>query len=185
MSRRLLTVSAALLLIVGTACGSDSETSTEEAASEETSSETLTKEEFIGQGDVLCLALSQAQEQIEPPVDESDFARFIAEAVGQAEEASRQFGELVPPADGEDVHAAMLDALNTSIETAKGAIAAAQSGDTVTAGDLLTQAGEEGDAADEEAREYGFTECGKEDVDAAPSGAESAETGTEETGTEG
>jgi predicted small lipoprotein YifL len=165
MRKRLLATLALVALVALTACGGDGGEADDTATEDTAAAGTLTKEEFIEEGDTLCLALEQAQSQIEPPEDETDFGRYLAEVIGQGEEASRQFAALEAPEDGKDVQAALVDSLNTAIESIKGAQTAAESGDTVTAEDLLRQASEEGNAADEEAQAYGFTECGKDDTD--------------------
>ena len=122
--------------------------------------ETLSKEEFIEQGDAICAELSSATGDVEDPEDEEDLARYLKELLGHAETAREDFAELAPPEDGEEVHQELLDALDSTMSTVEGAIAAAEDGDTVTVEDLLSQAEEEGAAADAAAQEYGFEECG-------------------------
>ncbi|HUR49052.1 MAG TPA: hypothetical protein VMY88_05920 [Acidimicrobiales bacterium] len=166
MRKKLIALFALLSLFAIGACGDnadDTDAASTDDTSEAASGDTLTKEEFIEQGDTICAALEAAGETVEDPQSPEDYPVVLTEHVGQAEEAHKQFAELKPPADGEDVHQALLDALGTSIETVKGAITAFEGGDTVTGEDLLSQASEEGNAADEEARAYGFTECGSED----------------------
>lgn len=170
--RKLLAAFAASALLVLGACGGD-DAEVDTAAEEETSEpagDTLTKEEFITEGDTLCAALEMASSQTEPPADESDFGRFLAELAGQGEEAARQFAELNAPEDGEEVQAELVAALESAVESLKGAAEAAQAGDTVTAEDLLRQASEEGKAADTAAQEYGFEVCGAESDNAEDDG---------------
>lgn len=179
MRKKLIALFALLSLFTIGACGDnadETDTATDDSTSEAASGDTLTKEEFIEEGDTICAALEAAGETVEDPQSPEDYPVILTEHVGQAEEAHKQFAELKPPADGEDVHQALLDALGTSIETVKGAITAFESGDTVTGEDLLRQASEEGDAADEDAQAYGFTECGSED-DAAGAEEEPADPG--------
>lgn len=183
--RKLLAATAATALLALGACGGDDadvDTSAEDQSSEaaDSSGDTLTKEEFIAEGDTLCAALEMASSQTEPPKDETDYARFLAELAGQGEEASRQFAELNAPEDGEEVQAELVAALDNAVETLKGAAEAAQSGDTVTAEDLVRQASEEGKAADAAAQEYGFEVCGAEDSETSEEGA-GTEDGTEDT----
>ena len=167
MRKHLVALFALLSLLAFAACGGDAAdndaASTDDEVSESASGETLTKEEFIEEGDTICGALSAAGETVQPPDSPEGMPVYLTELVGQAEEAHKQFGDLSPPEDGEEVHQAILDALSTSIATVKGAITAYENGDGVTGGDLLVQATEEGNAADEEAQAYGFTECGSED----------------------
>jgi len=187
MRKLLAAFAASSLLILGACGGDDAEVDT--AAEEETSEpagDTLTKEQFIEEGDTLCAALEMASSQAEPPKDETDFGRFLAELAGQGEEASRQFAELNAPEDGIEVQDELVTALDNAVETLKGAAEAAQSGDTVTAEDLARQAGEEGRAADEAARDYGFQVCGAEKVegDGSDSGAGAEGEAEAEAGTE-
>ena len=171
--RRTLTILFALLsLAAAGACGDDADTTDGDSAA----GDQLTKAEFIEQGDAICAELSVATGELEPPADETDFARFLTEVRGEAEAARESWELLEPPADGEDVHQALLDQLTSAIETVDGAIAAAESGDTVTAGDLLSEADEAGDAVDAEAQAYGFQQCGKD---------EAAEDGSEQGGSGG
>ena len=174
--RKLIAAFAASSLLLLGACGGDDadvDTAAEEGTSEPVG-DPLTKEEFIEQGDALCDALEVASSQIEVPTDETDFGRFLAELADQGEEASRQFSELNPPEDGEEVQAELVASLDAAVETRKGAAEAAQAGDTVTAEDLARQAREEGTAADAAAREYGFQVCGAEQDE-----ADGSEGGTE------
>ena len=183
MLKKLVTSSAILLLALTGACGGDSATSdpvaTDDTTGESSDSEALTKEEFIEQGDTICLALSMASEEVEPPDSPEGMPLYLTELVGQAEEALRQFELLEPPADGQDVHESLIEALSASIATVEGAITAYENGDQVTGGDLLAQATDEGDAADEELQAYGFEQCGSvapaEEGDAPADGEESSE----------
>ena len=165
MLKKLMTSSAVLLLALAGACGGDSETSdpgaTDGTTGESSDSEALTKEEFIEQGDTICLALSMASEELEPPDSPEGMPRYLTELVGRSEDALRELKLLEPPADGEDVHESLIAALSRSIATLEGAITAYENGDQVTGGDLLVQATEEGDAASEELQSYGFQECGR------------------------
>lgn len=182
MPKKLSALLALLFLVVAGACGGDTDTTdataTNDTAGESENGDRLTKEEFIEQGDTICLALSLASQEVEPPDSPEGMPLYLTEIVGQAEAAYAQFELLEPPEDGEDVHQSLLDALGTSITTVEGAITAYENGDGVTGGDLLTQAAEEGDAADEELQEYGFQECGTltpVEEDEAPADGEGSE----------
>ena len=124
-------------------------------------SDALSKEEFISQGDAICAQLDTDAEAIEAPEDEAAFGDYLSELAALAKGAREEFAALSPPEDGVEVQQALLDAIDTSVETIEGAAEAADGGDTVTAGDLATQAAEEGSAADEQVQEYGFQECGQ------------------------
>ncbi len=158
----------ALSLAVAGACGDDADTTeADDDSSQSAAGAPLTKEEFIERGDAICRDLSLATDVVEYPKDETDFARYLKE-VRAPTEAAREYWELlVPPTDGAEVHDAVLDALTARVEALNGAMAAAESGDTVTGEDLRAQADAEGNAADAPAQAYGFTECGSKDDDAA------------------
>ena len=179
--RRTLTILFALVsLAAAGACGNEADTTADDSA--DSAEGRLTKEEFIEQGDAICSELSLATGRVEAPADETDFARYLTEVRGEAETARESWEQLEPPADGEDVHQAVLDQLTNAIESVDGAITAAESGDTVTAGDLLREADEAGDAVDAEAQAYGFTECGKDNAEeeGGDTGGQGGQGGSEE-----
>ena len=163
MRTKISVLFAVLSIVVVGACGGDSDNV--DATTGDDSTESLTKEEFIERGDAVCAELDVALTLVESPQDESDYARYLKEILPSAESAREVWALLDPPTDGEDVHQAMLDQLDNGIENVEGAIAAAESGDTVTAGDLLAEADREGDLVDAQAKAYGFRECGADNVD--------------------
>lgn len=142
--RRLLPVS---LLLAGAvlACGGD---------------DALSKEEFIAQGDAVCEDFEQQGSDLEAPTNIEEVPDYIDRAIAIATTTRENFGELSPPDDGEDVHAALVEALDRGIAGLEEAKAAAE--DRMDQGviDGLTEAGEAVEAANEQAREYGFEVCG-------------------------
>lgn len=122
--------------------------------------DSLSKEDFLAQGDAICTQLDTETGEVAEPTSEQEFGPYIEQIVVFAEQAREDFSALSPPGDGEQVQEELVGALDVSIENARGAVTAADEGDTVTAGDLLTQAAEAGEAANEAAREYGFQACG-------------------------
>jgi hypothetical protein len=124
-------------------------------------SDALSKEEFISQGDAICAQLDDDAEALEAPEDEAAFGGYLTELAELARGAREEFAALAPPEDGVEVQQDFLEAIDTSVATIEGAAEAADDGDTVTAGDLATQAAEEGSAADEQVQAYGFQECGQ------------------------
>ena len=158
MRTSLATSVTALTLLALAACGGSSTSTT----SDEAVSDVLSKADFISQGDAICAQLTTDTDAVAPPADDSDFGRYIGEVLALASQTGVDFAALSAPEDGVEVQAEMLAALDASISSGEGAIDAAAAGDTVTAGDLLTQASTEGSAGDAAAVSYGFTECGKE-----------------------
>lgn len=175
MHRIPLALTTAMTVLALAACGSDGSGSTgaatSAAASPAPASSALTKDAYIRQGDAICARLETQTAAVPSGGDESEFGAYIREVVALAEAAQTDFAALTPPADGQSVHTALLDSLKTSIATAKGAATAAEGGDTVSAGDLLTQADTEGSASNAAAQAYGFQDCGKvSEDDGAPGG---------------
>lgn len=144
--RTLLAVVALTTLVV--ACGGDGGTAE------------LSSAAFVREGDAVCADLEEAADAIEEPADESDFARYLRALLAAGADAHAAFEDLDPPADGDEVHRALLGSLDAMLEGLDGAATAAEGGDTVTAEDLLSQAAADGEAADEQARAYGFEVCG-------------------------
>lgn len=180
MRRKLTVLFALLTLATAGACGDDA--GTVDSGDQDDSSEAgeqLTQEEFIERGDAVCGELDVALGLIESPADETDFARYLKDIRGPAEAARESWELLVPPADGEEVHQAVLGQLTSGLEAVNGAITAAESGDTVTAEDLLAEADRAGDLVDAKTQAYGFQECGKDDADEG-AGAEGGGSGGDE-----
>lgn len=171
MYRSLACMATVLSLTLLSACGGEEAADTADAAAA-TGSDRLSKADFVEQGDAICAGLETDISLVEAPTDETTgFAAYIREVVALAEGARDDFAALSPPEDGEQVQQELVDAIDSSIETADGAATAAEEGDTVSAGDLLTQASSEGDAADAAAQDYGFQECGSSsDGEQAPAG---------------
>ena len=155
--RRFPLVLLACSLVFVAGCGDDDD----EAA--DGGGEALSTEEFIEQGDAICKDFSDRAAELTAPEDEADQARYLGELIAIGEDVLSDFQAIEPPSDGEEVHAALVGALEKGLDTLGGAQDAAESGDTVTAGDLMAQATAESDAADEEAKEYGFEVCGSGD----------------------
>ncbi|HUR49051.1 MAG TPA: hypothetical protein VMY88_05915 [Acidimicrobiales bacterium] len=172
MRRKLTTLVALLLLVVAGACGKDGGTAgTVEDKDTAVDGEQLTRAEFLERGDAICGELEVAVSLVESPQSQEDFAHYLTEIRGPVEAARESWELLVPPDDGQDVHQALLDSLTEGLEALNGAITAAESGDTVTAEDLLSEADRAGDEVDAQAQAYGFEECGKDDADEESGGA--------------
>lgn len=164
MPKKLTALFAVLLLVATGGCGDDADNAGT-VEDKDTSGEQLTKEEFLERGDAICGELEVALTLIESPESQEDFARYLTEVRGPAEAARESWELLEPPDDGREVHEALLGSLTNGLESLNGAITAAESGDTVTAEDLLAEADRAGDQVDEQAQAYGFEECGKDDAD--------------------
>lgn len=168
MPRKLIALLGVLLLAAAGACGDDAD----RASDDDTSGDQLTKEEFIETGDAICADLRVSVSLVEFPESPEEFAEFLKGVRGPVEAARESWELLEPPANGEDVHEATLDALTDRLEALNGAITAAESGDTVTAEDLRAESDRAGAEADAEAQAYGFTECGSSDDAAGGADAE-------------
>lgn len=127
------------------------------------SDDALTKAELIAAGDRICRAIVEESAAITPPASPDDVGRFLDEVVRIAEEARDDFADLDPPDDAEELHEAMVTALEDGIEGAEEAATAADEGDMATATERLEAAQEAGASADADAKAYGFLVCGSED----------------------
>lgn len=143
--RRLLPLS--VLVATTLACGGD---------------DALSEDELIEQGDAICQEFEDRGSELEAPTSIEEVPAYIDEAIAIATSTRDDLDELAPPDDGEDVHAALVDALDRGIAGLEKAKAAAE--DRMDQGviDGLTEAGEAVEAAGEQAREYGFEVCGSE-----------------------
>lgn len=136
-----------------TVCGSESD-------DEPQATGELTKEEYVAAGDAICGKLDADVAALPAPADETALSAYLVQFLELASASDAEFAALVPPADAQELHQAQITANEQSLASVEGAVAAADGGDTVSAGDLLTQAEEQRAAAADAAKSYGFTVCG-------------------------
>lgn len=140
-----------MLLVAAAACGSDDH------------SDTLSKDEYIVQGDALCNRFLRETAAPDEPVSPEEFVGFLDAAIEAAEDIYAEFSQLAPPPDGEQVHRSLLSALSESTEKVREAREAAADGDFARFESAMSAAVEIGRRSDAEAKAYGFTVCGSED----------------------
>lgn len=154
---KLVAAAVALLCLVPFAgCGGDDD----DSSSASGGGNALTKAEFIKQGDTVCAGLTESTQAIAEPTSEDEVSGYLTDTIALAKKARSDFAALSPPADGEDIHEALLDSIDGSISAAEEALEAAEDGDLEKMGELLDKASDLGDEADEDADAYGFKECG-------------------------
>lgn len=147
MTKFIAAAIALLCLVPLAACGDDD-------------SGALSKAEFIEQGDAVCGGLTKSTGAIAEPTSNEEVSAYLTDTIALAKEARADMAALTPPADGEDIHQALLDAIDGAIAAAEEAVAAADEGDFEKMTALLDDASTAGDEADADADAYGFKECG-------------------------
>jgi hypothetical protein len=146
-----LVVGAALALLGS--CDGDSAPTT-------TSTTRTAKAAYITDADAICGALASEIRALKAPNSIEETALYLQQRIIIATRAHDALGQLVPPADAIDVHAALLDELERSNAKADEAVDAATAGDADALGPLLDDARTLGHAANAAADAYGFHECG-------------------------
>lgn len=150
MHRLTVTIAALLLLLAPVGCGDDGPS----------------KEDFIAEGDRVCLDLRRDTDAVEEPLPTApiqELSAYLDEVTPLAEQALEDFRALEAPSDDEEIKDRMTEALQTQIDHVEEASAAAQGGDAQAAGEALRQSEESGDEIDAELQRYGFQECGRDD----------------------
>ena len=156
MSRTTLALLAPVLAASLLACGGD---------------DGLSKEEHIAQGDAVCQRFEDEGSELDPPASLEEVPAYLDSTIGIAESAVADLRALDPPGEGADVHEALVGSLEAGVTALREAKAAAQAGQQDAIIDALTEAGDVVEAANAEAREYGFEVCGRERPGAeAPAG---------------
>lgn len=142
---RLLVAPLVLVLLVG--CGGD---------------DSLSKEEFIAEGDRLCREFEDRATELEEPQSPEELTEFLESVVSFTRQFRSDLADLDPPSgEGEDVHEAFLDAVDKTIEEAEASREAAADGDMQLAGERFEAASDAASSVDDELAEYGFEDCGE------------------------
>jgi hypothetical protein len=150
MHRLSVSVVAASLLLLPVGCGDDGPS----------------KEDFIAEGDRICLDLRRDTDAVEEPAPTEpiqELSAYLDELTPMAERALEDFEALEAPDDDQDVKDRATEALQAEIDRVEEASAAAQRGDAAAAGEALRKSEEASDETDAELQRYGFQECGRDD----------------------
>ena len=150
MHRLSVSLAALPLLLLPVACGDDGPS----------------KEDFIADGDRICLDLRRDTDAVEQPAPTApiqELSAYLEELTRIAERALEDFEALEAPEDDQALKDRMTETLQAQIDQVEEASAAAEGGDAEAAGEALRRSEETGDEIDAELQRYGFEECGRED----------------------
>ncbi|CAN5482727.1 hypothetical protein BH18ACT1_BH18ACT1_00430 [soil metagenome] len=126
--------------------------------------ETLSKEEFIEQGDRICDRADDRQNELEAPEDLEAAVAFFDEVDQITDRARTDFADLQPPEDGEDLQQRFVDQVDEGQDRLDEVRAAAEDGDEDRFQQLISELEDNFGAETNEAlRDYGFEQCGEED----------------------
>jgi hypothetical protein len=123
----------------------------------------LLKPDYIKQADELCRRFVEEGTALADPTTVAEKATFVEAAIELADELYADFEALDEPEDAEDVHERLLLALEQSTAKMREAQATYENGDEVAGDADVDDAIALGQAADDEAKAYGFEVCGSED----------------------
>lgn len=156
-------------------CGSSDTAATTAAATAESgdAGQQLTAEEYVSAANAVCSEINTKVEALSPPSDPAELKAYVAETATLAASAAEGLSTLVPPADLETAHKALVEAAFNQTEFVNQVAAEvpdpATEADVTAAVEKLT--GADAKALDAEgkaaAAELGLAECGKD-----PAGAE-------------
>ena len=148
----------------------------------------LTQEDFVAQGDAICVQANTAIAQI----DESDALTAAAEAASAAEgelQGMQALAADTPPDEGQEELDAFLSELQKHYELLQDRVTAVENEDESAQAELDLRVADQESKVAKTARKFGFEDCGDpEAVGETTSSAEGEETSGEETtadGTEG
>lgn len=136
---------------------------------EPSSPSALSDAQFIEQADTICAGAVQAVDSLEEPESPEQLAGYLGQLLDAVRAQEDSLALLEPASDGaRDVQRSLVGASAEARATLEGAITAAESGDTVTAGDLVQEAAASTTSAEQRAREFGLQVCGSEDPTDGP-----------------
>lgn len=163
-------------------CGSSDTPATTAAATAESGNagQQLTAEEYVSSADAVCSEVTTQVEALTPPSDPAEFKAYITELSTISASGMEGLTTLVPPADLETAHKALVEAVVNQTEFVNQIAAEVPDPATeasVTAA-LEKLQGADAEAIDAEAKaaaaELGLAECGEDPAD-AEADADSAE----------
>lgn len=156
-------------------CGGSDTSATTAAATAESgdAGQQLTAEEYVSAADAVCSEVTAQLEALTPPSDPAELKAYVTETATIAASGAEGLTTLVPPADLETAHKALVEASVKQTEFVNQVAAEvpdpATEADVTAAVEKLT--GADAEAIDAEgkaaAAELGLAECGKD-----PAGAE-------------
>jgi hypothetical protein len=155
-------------------CGSSDTPATTAAATAESgdAGQQLTAEEYVSAADAVCSEINTKLKALTPPSDPAELKAYVTETATIAASGAEGLTTLVPPADLETAHKALVEAAFNQTEFVNQVAAEvpdpATEADVTAAVEKLT--GADAEAIDAEgkaaAAELGLAECGKDTADA-------------------
>lgn len=107
-----------------------------------------------------CREFSEKGKALGEPDTEAELVEFMDSALAFSDELQSDLADIKPPAEAEELHAALQKALDDTIDKGREAQEALEGGDLEGFQTAMEESSELGSAADEEADEFGLTECG-------------------------
>ncbi len=125
--------------------------------------ESLSKDEFIEQGDEICQRADDRTEDIEEPDDLESIGAYADEVAPIFEEAGDDFEALEAPEDGQEVQDAFVDLVREGQDTLVQLRAAVEDDDQERVQELGQDLSDLGEGVNDQLRDYGFEQCGEDD----------------------
>ena len=144
------------LLVLVAACGSSSKSNA--GSSGDSGGSTLSKADFIAQGDAICKAVDAKAPKQPAGTDAKSLADYLGGAIAPISEASTKFAALKAPSDATDLQKAFVADIDSAVTTLKAAKAKADAGDVPGATSELQKATPGKDTTPKMAA-YGFKDC--------------------------
>src|SRR3954451_19249540 len=113
--RKLRVVPVVLLLVALAACGSSSKSS-----SSDSGSSTLSKSDFVSQGNAICKAAGK-EAKGKPPTDAAGIATYLGTMIQQTKDARAKFAALNAPSDGQQLQKDLLASIDKLVSAADAA----------------------------------------------------------------
>jgi len=163
--RGALATSLAVLLLALGGCGEDGGGSDAGGADTATEAEAPSKDEFIEQGDEICMEFDEVQEELEADIeaagnDTDELAALFEEFADEAESTADELEELGAPEGQEDEVEEYISDSREQIDQLRDAGEALADGDTERFTSIVEEGEAKGDELQEQAEAIGFQECG-------------------------
>jgi hypothetical protein len=154
--RRIGSVLVLSLLVVLAACGSSSKS--DAGSSGSSGGSTLSKADFIAQGDAICKAVDSKAPKEPSGTDAKSLSDYLGAALAPISEASTKFAALKAPSDATQLQKDFVADIDTAVTALKAAKAKADAGDVPGATSEL-QKTTPGKETTPKMAAYGFKDC--------------------------
>jgi cytochrome c556 len=154
--RKLRAVPVVLLLVALAACGSSSKSSSGDSGG---GSSTLSKSDFVSQGNAICKAAGKDAKG-KPPTDAAGVGAYLGTLIQQTKDARTKFAALNAPSDSQQLQKDFLASIDKVVAAAGAAKAKADAGDLQGAMAALDAV--DTTTLDKQLNDYGLKECATE-----------------------